>query len=94
MVTIVRTTNAVRLSFLQALLADLGIKAEVFDTNISALEAGIGGFPRRFAWRLNTASPQRLVLIDADDFLTIDCHLTIDAMKSTSPPGKTLPMSR
>ena len=49
MVTILRTTNAVRLSFLQALLADSGIRAEVFDANISALEAGIGAFPRRLA---------------------------------------------
>lgn len=68
MVTILRTTNAVRLSFLQALLADSGIKAEVFDANISALEAGIGVFPRR----LVVASEYRLaaetVLIDADEF--------------------------
>ena len=68
MVTILRTTNAVRLSFLQALLADSGIKAEVFDVNISALEAGIGVFPRR----LVVASEYRLaaetVLIDADEF--------------------------
>lgn len=47
MVTIIRTTNAVRLSFLQALLRDAGIHTEVFDGNISALEAGIGAFPRR-----------------------------------------------
>ena len=68
MVTILRTTNAVRLSFLQALLADSCIKAEVFDANISALEAGIGVFPRR----LVVASEYRLaaetVLIDADEF--------------------------
>ena len=47
MVTILRTTNAVRLSFLQTLLRDAGVDAEVFDGNISALEAGIGAFPRR-----------------------------------------------
>ena len=47
MVTILRTTNAVRLSFLQALLADSGIHCEVFDANISAVEGGIGAFPRR-----------------------------------------------
>ena len=49
MVTILRSTNAVRLSFLKALLADSGIRAELFDANISALEAGIGAFPRRLA---------------------------------------------
>ena len=36
-----------RLSFLQALLRDSAIEAQVFDANISALEAGIGAFPRR-----------------------------------------------
>ena len=39
-----------------ALLADAGIEAVVFDANISALEAGIGAFPRRIMvpaeWRL------------------------------------------
>ena len=44
METLVRTTNTVRLSFLRALLADSGIRTEVFDGNISALEAGIGLF--------------------------------------------------
>ena len=47
MVTLLRTTNIVRLSFVQALLRDSGIEAEVFDSNISALEGGIGAFPRR-----------------------------------------------
>ena len=47
MVTLLRTTNLVRLSFLQALLRDSGIEVQVFDSNISALEAGIGAFPRR-----------------------------------------------
>lgn len=47
MVTLLRTTNLVRLSFLQALLRDSGIEVQVFDNNISSLEAGIGAFPRR-----------------------------------------------
>ena len=63
MVTLIRTTNAVRLSFLQALLAD-----SVFDGNISALEAGIGAFPRRLA----VAPAQRLaaetILRDAEEY--------------------------
>ena len=41
------TTNAVRLSFVIALLRDAGIPVCVFDAEISALEAGIGAFPRR-----------------------------------------------
>ena len=68
MVTLIRTTNAVRLSFLQALLADSGIRTEVFDGNISALEAGIGAFPRRLA----VAPAQRLaaekILRDAEEY--------------------------
>ena len=44
---LLRTTNLVRLSFVQSLLRESGIEAQVFDTNISALEAGIGAFPRR-----------------------------------------------
>ena len=68
MVTIVRTTNAVRLSFLQALLSGAGIRSEVFDANMSALEAGIGAFPKRLA----VPEPLRLaaenLLRDADEF--------------------------
>lgn len=67
MVTIVRTTNAVRLSFLQVLLADSGIKAEVFDANISALEAGIGAFPRRLVVAHEYRLAAETVLIDADE---------------------------
>ena len=47
MIKLVSTTNAVRLSFLIALLNDAGIQVSIFDANISALEAGIGAFPRR-----------------------------------------------
>ena len=41
------TTNTVRLSFVIALLRDESIPVYVFDAEISALEAGIGVFPRR-----------------------------------------------
>ena len=47
MIKLVSTTNAVRLSFLIALLNDAGIQVSIFDANISALEAGLGAFPRR-----------------------------------------------
>ena len=67
MVTILRTTNAVRLSFLQALLADSGIRAEVFDANISALEAGIGAFPRRLAVAPEYRLAAEIVLSDANE---------------------------
>ena len=67
MVTILRTTNAVRLSFLQALLADSGIPAEVFDVNISALEAGICAFPRRLAVAPEYRLAAETVLSDANE---------------------------
>ena len=67
MVTILRTTNAVRLSFLQALLADSGIRAEVFDANISALEAGIGAFPRRLAVAQEYRLAAETALSDANE---------------------------
>ena len=41
------TTNAVRLSFVVALLRDSSIPVCVFDAEISALEGGIGVFPSR-----------------------------------------------
>ena len=68
MVTLVRTTNTVRLSFLRALLADSGIPSEVFDGNISALEAGIGAFPRRLAVSTAQRLAAETVLRDAGEY--------------------------
>ena len=68
MKTLVRTTNTVRLSFLRALLADSGIQTEVFDDNISALEAGIGAFSRRLAVPTGQRLAAETVLRDAREF--------------------------
>jgi Putative prokaryotic signal transducing protein len=46
---VVESTDPVRVSFLLALLRDAGIKCIVLDSHISALEGGIGAFPRRLA---------------------------------------------
>lgn len=43
------TTDLVRLTFLQALLADAGIETIILDAHVSAIEGGIGAFPRRLA---------------------------------------------
>jgi hypothetical protein len=43
------TVDPVRLSFLVALLRDAGCTPVVFDAAISAVEGGIGIFPRRLA---------------------------------------------
>ena len=67
MVTLLRTTNLVRLSFLQALLSDSAIEAQVFDANISALEAGIGAFPRRLMVDEERLLAAKTILADAGE---------------------------
>lgn len=47
MICLVKTTDPVRLTLLQSLLDGAAIPFVVFDQHISALEAGIGAFPRR-----------------------------------------------
>ena len=59
---------AQRLSFLQALLNDAGIRNEVFDGNISALEAGIGAFPRRLMVDDSHHLAAKTLLQDANEF--------------------------
>ncbi len=46
---LVRTNDVVRLSWLQALLADAGIEAVVLDVHTSVMEGSIGAIPRRLA---------------------------------------------
>jgi Putative prokaryotic signal transducing protein len=41
------TNDPVLLSYVEALLADQGVDAVVFDRHISVLEGGISAFPRR-----------------------------------------------
>ncbi len=67
MVTLMRTTNLVRLSFLQALLRDHAIAAQVFDANISALEAGIGAFPRRLMVNKGRLLAAKTILAEAGE---------------------------
>ena len=62
------TTNAVRLSFVIALLRDASIPACVFDAGISALEAGIGVFPRRVMVPSERLLAAKIVLENAQEF--------------------------
>ena len=64
---IATTTDPVRLSFLQALLADAGIDTLVLDAHISAIEGGIGAFPRRLAVPAEDEARARAVLQDAGE---------------------------
>ena len=68
MVTLLHTTNPVRLSFVQALLRDAGIHVEVFDANISALDAGIGVFPQRLMVDQALWLAAKSILSDAGEF--------------------------
>lgn len=61
------TTDPVRLSFLRALLADAGIGSIVLDAHISAIEGGIGAFPRRLAVVTEDEPRARAVLAEAGE---------------------------
>ncbi len=61
------TTNPVRLSFLMALLRDAGCQPVVLDGHISAMEGGIGAFPRRLAVPMEDAAQARRVLREAGE---------------------------
>ncbi len=61
------TTDPVRLSFLKALLTDAGIECIVLDAHISAIEGGIGAFPRRLAVVPDDEARARAVLLEAGE---------------------------
>ncbi len=61
------TTDPVRLSFLVALLRDAGCAPVVLDAAISAVEGGIGAFPRRLAVPKDQASQALRVLHEAGE---------------------------
>lgn len=66
MICLVKTTDPVRLTLLQALLDDAEIPNMVFDQHISALEAGIGAFPRRLMVPDSFADAGRHILAEAE----------------------------
>jgi hypothetical protein len=61
------TTDPVRLSFLIALLRDAGCAPMVLDGHVSALEGGIGAFPRRLAVPAEEEAQARRVLREAGE---------------------------
>jgi hypothetical protein len=67
MQVLVKSNNAVRLNFLIALLRDAGIKAEILDNHMSAVEGSIGAIPRRLAVAEADASRARRVLLQAGE---------------------------
>jgi hypothetical protein len=69
---VARTQDPVRLSFLQALLHDAGIACVVLDAHISAVEGGIGVFPRRLMVADADAASARAVLRAAGEAVETD----------------------
>ncbi|MBU8537868.1 putative signal transducing protein [Falsiroseomonas tokyonensis] len=61
------TTDPIRLSFLLALLRDAGCDPLVLDGHVSAIEGGIGIFPRRLAVPEAEEARARRVLAEAGE---------------------------
>ncbi len=61
------TTNPIRLSFLMALLRDAGCEPLVLDAHVSAIEGGLGIFPRRLAVPPEQEAQARRVLAEAGE---------------------------
>jgi hypothetical protein len=59
------TNDLVLISYVEALLADQGIEAVVFDRNISLMEGSIGAFPRRVVVPEDAWSRASRILADA-----------------------------
>ena len=64
---IAQGVDPVRLSFLMALLRDAGIGCVLLDQHISAVEGGIGAFPRRLAVAEEDWERARRVLREAGE---------------------------
>jgi hypothetical protein len=64
---VLRSNDAVRLSWLMALLADAGIEAVLFDAHMSIVEGSIGALPRRLMVEDADHARALRVLIDAGE---------------------------
>jgi hypothetical protein len=62
---LILTNDLVLISYVEALLAEHGIEAVVFDRNISLMEGSIGAFPRRVVVAEDAWGRASLVLKDA-----------------------------
>jgi Putative prokaryotic signal transducing protein len=62
---LILTNDLVLLSYVEALLADQGIEAVVFDRNMSLMEGSIGAFPRRLVVEADVWNRASRVLRDA-----------------------------
>ena len=65
MIELIRTNDAVVLSFVQSLLRDAGIECLVADQNMSVLDGSIGILPRRVLIAADDAAEAKTILADA-----------------------------
>lgn len=65
MIEIIRTNDAVIISFAEALMRDAGIEYLVADQNMSILEGSLGMLPRRFLVASESAEQARRILREA-----------------------------
>jgi hypothetical protein len=63
---LLRTNDVVRLSWIQALLADAGIESLVLDQHTSLVEGSIGAIPRRLMVAERDHGRARLLIAEAD----------------------------
>ena len=65
MIELLRTNDAVVISFVQSLLRDAGIDCLVADQNMSVLDGSLGILPRRIMVDADQADAARRILRDA-----------------------------
>ncbi len=65
MIELMRTNDAVLISFVEALLRDSGLNFFVADQNMSVLDGSIGVLPRRVMIDEDDLEPARRLLTDA-----------------------------
>lgn len=65
MIELLRTNDAVAVSFAEALLRDAGIAFQVLDRHMSIMEGSLGILPRRIAVDESDAAAARMLLVQA-----------------------------
>ncbi len=65
MIELVRTNDAVVISFVEALMRDAGIACMVADQNMSVMDGSLGILPRRILVDAGQAGEARRILTDA-----------------------------
>lgn len=65
MIELIRTNDAVVLSFAESLLRDAGIECLIADQNMSVLDGSLGILPRRILVADDDADEAKAILVDA-----------------------------